>query len=323
MNLFENQLLNAGLFFIISALAGMILGPIIIPRLRQLKFGQAIREEGPQSHLHKTGTPTMGGLIFIIAFLMPIAFTLVFELDTVAYVSLALLLFGAVGFLDDYLKVVKRHNEGLKAKQKFLLQFVLGVCFTVFSLKWGTELYVPFVRGLVDFGGLYVPLMIVVFLAVDNAVNLTDGLDGLAGTVTFFVSLFFLIMGYVQNNPVVMFMAASMMGGLLAYLKFNWHPAKVFMGDTGSLALGGYVAAMAVLLKMPLFIPIFGLIYFVETLSVMIQVGVYKKTKKRVFKMAPIHHHFEMNGWNEIQIVTRFSLVTVIMSVISLILYRA
>lgn len=323
MNLFENQLLNAGMFFSISGLAGLILGPIVIPRLRQLKFGQAIREEGPQSHLHKTGTPTMGGLIFIVAFLIPIAFTLVFDLEPVAYVALALLLFGAVGFLDDYLKVVKKHNEGLKAKQKFLLQFVLALCFSVFSMKWGTELYVPFVRGLVDFGWLFAPLMIIVYLAVDNAVNLTDGLDGLAGTVTFFVSVFFLVMGFVQNNTVVIFMAASMMGGLLAYLKFNWHPAKVFMGDTGSLALGGYVAAMAVLLKMPLFIPIFGLIYFIETLSVIIQVGVYKKTKKRVFKMAPIHHHFEMSGWNEIQIVTRFSLVTIIMSVISFVLYSA
>lgn len=323
MNLFENQLLNAGMFFIISGLAGLILGPIVIPRLRQLKFGQAIREEGPQSHLYKTGTPTMGGLIFIVAFLIPIAFTLVFDLEPVAYVALALLLFGAVGFLDDYLKVVKKHNEGLKAKQKFLLQFVLALCFSVFSMKWGTELYVPFVSGLVDFGWLFTPLMIIVYLAVDNAVNLTDGLDGLAGTVTFFVSMFFLAMGFVQENTVVIIMAASMMGGLLAYLKFNWHPAKVFMGDTGSLALGGYVAAMAVLLKMPLFIPIFGLIYFIETLSVIIQVGVYKKTKKRVFKMAPIHHHFEMSGWNEIQIVTRFSLVTIVMSVISYVLYSA
>jgi phospho-N-acetylmuramoyl-pentapeptide-transferase len=159
------------------------------------------------------------------------------------------------------------------------------------------------------------------YVAIDNAVNLTDGLDGLAATITALVSIFFIIMGFKQQNEVVVMLSSAMAGGLIAYLKFNWHPAKVFMGDTGSLALGGYVGAMAVLLKMPLFIPLFGLIYFIETLSVMIQVGVYKKTKKRVFKMAPIHHHFEMMGWNEVKIVTRFSILTIIMCVISYLIY--
>jgi len=321
MNLFSNPLLNGILFFCLSGLAGLVLGPIVIPRLRHLKFGQAIREEGPQSHLYKTGTPTMGGLIFIIAFLIPIALTLTFELAKVGYVALALLAFGTVGFLDDYLKVVKKHNEGLKAKQKFGLQIILSVAFTLWAMFWGTDIYIPFVSGSVDIGWLYMPLVVVMFLAIDNAVNLTDGLDGLAATITAIVSIFFAIMGFVQGNDLVIMMASSMAGGLIAYLKFNWHPAKVFMGDTGSLALGGYVGAMAILLKMPLFIPLFGLIYFIETLSVMIQVLYYKKTKKRFFKMAPIHHHFEMLGWNEVKIVTRFSLITILMCIISYMIY--
>jgi len=321
MNLFNNPWLNGCLYFCLSGLAGLVLGPIVIPRLRQLKFGQAIREEGPQSHLYKTGTPTMGGLIFIIAFLIPIALTLTFDLAKVGYVALALLLFGAVGFLDDYLKVVKKHNEGLKAKQKFSLQFLLGIFFTLWAMLWGTDIYIPFINGTLDIGWYYMPLVIIMYLAIDNAVNLTDGLDGLAATVTAIVSIFFVIMGFVQQNDIVIMLASAMAGGLIAYLKFNWHPAKVFMGDTGSLALGGYVGAMAILLKMPLFIPLFGLVYFVETLSVMIQVLYYKKTKKRFFKMAPIHHHFEMLGWNEIKIVTRFSVVTIVMCMISYLIY--
>lgn len=321
MNLFENLWMNGAMFFILSGIAGLALGPIVIPRLRDLKFGQAIREEGPQSHLHKTGTPTMGGLIFIVAFLIPVALTLTFDLAKVAYVALAVLAFGAIGFLDDYLKVVKKHNEGLKAKQKFSLQFIMSLAFTVYALIWGTEIYIPFLDGLVDIGWLYAPLLIIMYVAIDNAVNLTDGLDGLAATITALVSIFFIIMGIKQQNEVVVMLSSAMAGGLIAYLKFNWYPAKVFMGDTGSLALGGYVGAMAVLLKMPLFIPLFGLIYFIETLSVMIQVGVYKKTKKRVFKMAPIHHHFEMMGWNEVKIVTRFSILTIIMCVISYLIY--
>ncbi len=323
MNLFSNPWLNCIAFFCLSGLAGLVLGPIVIPRLRQLKFGQAIREEGPQSHLYKTGTPTMGGLIFIVAFLVPIALTLTFEMPKVGYVALSLLAFGAVGFLDDYLKVVKKHNEGLKAKQKFGLQLILGIVFTFWAMFWGTEIYIPFVNGAVEIGWLYMPLVVVMFLAIDNAVNLTDGLDGLAATITAIVSLFFVIMGFVQQNDVVIMMASAMTGALVAYLKFNWHPAKVFMGDTGSLALGGYVGAMAILLKMPLFIPLFGLIYFIETLSVIIQVLYYKKTKKRFFKMAPIHHHFEMLGWNEVKIVTRFSLVTIIMCAIGFLIYQS
>lgn len=320
MNLFEQVNLNSLMFFIISLISGILLGPIVIPQLRKLKFGQAIREEGPQSHLYKTGTPTMGGLIFIVAFLMPIAFTLAFESSQVVFVALSILAFGAIGFLDDYLKVVKKHNEGLKAKQKFGLQLIFAIAFTWFSSTWGFDTHIPFVSRLVDLGWFYIPLVIIMFVAIDNAVNLTDGLDGLAASVTLMVSIFFFFVALKQDHNLAMFLSAAMAGGLLAYLKFNWHPAKVFMGDTGSLALGGYVGAMAILLKIPLFIPIFGLIYFIETLSVMIQVGVYKKTKKRVFKMAPIHHHFEMSGWNEIKIVSVFSGVTIIMCLISYII---
>lgn len=322
MNLFSNPMLNAIMFFAMSGISGLILGPIVIPRLTKLKFGQAIREEGPQSHLQKTGTPTMGGLIFIVAFLIPVAFSLTFDLSKVMFVAMALLSFGAVGFLDDYLKVVKKHNLGLRAKHKFMLQGILSVIFTLWSLSWGTETYIPFTTGLTDLSWFYFPLVVIMFIAIDNAVNLTDGLDGLAASITAIVSIFFMIMGFVQHDNVVIMLSAGMLGGLIAYLKFNWFPAKVFMGDTGSLALGGYVGAMAILLKMPLFIPLFGLIYFIETLSVMIQVGVYKKTKKRVFKMAPIHHHFEMVGWNEVKIVSRFSFLTILMCILSYFIYN-
>lgn len=317
MNLFDNMTLNAVMFFVLSLIASLALGPIVIPRLHAMKFGQAIREEGPQSHLQKGGTPTIGGLIFIIAFLIPVALTLTFELEKVAFVALAILGFGSVGFLDDYLKVVKKHNLGLRAKHKFALQSILSIAFAAYSLMWGTETYIPLLRTYVSLGMFYLPLIFVMFLATDNAVNLTDGLDGLASTVTAVVSVFFIAMGVIKDEWVVVLLASAMLGGLIGYLKYNWYPAKVFMGDTGSLALGGYVGAMAVLLKMPLFIPIFGLIYFIETLSVMIQVGVYKKTKKRVFKMAPIHHHYEMMGWSEVKIVTRFSVATAIACFIS------
>lgn len=317
MNLFDNMTLNAVMFFVISLIASLIVGPIVIPRLHAMKFGQAIREEGPQSHLQKGGTPTIGGLIFIVAFLIPIALSLVFEQAKVAFVVLAILGFGAIGFLDDYLKVVKKHNLGLRAKHKFLLQSILSIMFAVFAMTWGTETYIPFMRSYVSLGMFFLPLIFVMFLAIDNAVNLTDGLDGLASSVTSVVSVFFIVMGVLAGEWVVVLMASAMLGGLIGYLKFNWYPAKVFMGDTGSLALGGYVGAMAVLLKMPLLIPIFGIVYFIETLSVIIQVAVYKKTKKRVFKMAPIHHHYEMIGWSEVKIVTRFSIATAIACFIS------
>lgn len=317
MNLFSEPTYNRMMFFGLSLLSGLVIGPILIPRLTALKFGQAIREEGPQSHLHKTGTPTMGGIIFLLAFMVPLLITLAFENMETLFVICATFTFGAIGFLDDYLKVVKKHNEGLKAKQKIVLQSAASLIFALFALNWGTTTYVPFIDQPINLGLAFVPLIFIVLIATDNAVNLTDGLDGLSATVTLVVSMFFAAMGLKQHNEIIVLIALAMSGGLLAYLKFNWHPAKVFMGDTGSLALGGYVAAMAILLNMPLFIPLFGLIYFIETLSVMLQVGYYKKTKKRIFKMAPIHHHFELSGWNEVQIVSTFSAITLIMCIIS------
>lgn len=317
MNLFIEPIFNRLMFFGLSLLSGLIIGPYLIPKLTELKFGQAIREEGPQSHLHKTGTPTMGGIIFLIAFLVPLLITLAFENMEALFVISATFAFGAIGFLDDYLKVVKKHNEGLKAKQKIILQSLASLAFAVFALNWGTMTYFPLIQAPINLSVAFVPLVFIVFIATDNAVNLTDGIDGLSATVTWIVSMFFVAMGIKQGNEMVVLIALAMSGGLLAYLKFNWHPAKVFMGDTGSLALGGYVAAMAILLNMPLFIPLFGLIYFIETLSVMLQVTIYKKTKKRLFKMAPIHHHFELSGWNEIQIVSAFSIITLAMCVVS------
>lgn len=304
--------------FIVSQCAG----PVVIPRLRTLKFGQAIREEGPQAHLAKAGTPTMGGIIFLVAVWIPLALVLAFENLKLLYVLSAMTLFGLIGFLDDYLKVIKHHNEGLKAREKFCLQMLAAIGFAVWGASWGTHVSFPLIAGGVDIGLFYIPIMALMYVAVDNAVNFTDGLDGLATTVTLVVSLFFLVMSIVQGQMEAMILSATVIGALFGYLRFNWHPARVFMGDMGSLALGGYVASMSVLLGIPFFIPLFGCIYFVEILSVIIQVLVYKKTQKRVFKMAPIHHHYELKGLSEVRIVLRFSAVTLLGCLITFVLYR-
>lgn len=320
LTIFEYNYMYYMTFFILSLVGGLILGPVIIPQLKKLKFGQAIREEGPQSHLSKGGTPTIGGLIFITAFLIPVCFFLMQSYEVI-YVLTGLLAFGVIGFLDDYIKVVRKHNLGLKAKQKMGLQILVSLILAIMAIKLGSTIYLPVIGYQVELGLAFVPFMLFYFIAVDNAVNLTDGLDGLAASVTTIVMLAFAYLAYLQDKPEMVMLSLAMAGALIAYLKFNWHPAKVFMGDTGSLALGGIVAAMAVVLKLQLWIPVIGLIYVIETLSVVIQVSVYKKTKKRVFKMAPIHHHFELLGYTEKKIVGTFSLVTLIMSIIGILIY--
>jgi phospho-N-acetylmuramoyl-pentapeptide-transferase len=307
----------AGVYFGLALIASLFLGPVVIPQLRKLKFGQAIREEGPQSHMHKQGTPTMGGFIFLTAFLFVMAVFFMNQPEVV-FVILSMVLFGGIGFLDDYIKVIRKHNLGLRSKQKLGLQLLAAIILTVFAAQFGTMTHLPFALGDYELGIWFFPMMVFIFLAVDNAVNLTDGLDGLATSVTIVVILFYAVVAALQGQTALMWSACALSGAMFGYLRFNWHPAKVFMGDTGSLALGGVVAAYAIALKIPFFIPIVGLVYVIENLSVIIQVGYYKKTKKRFFKMAPIHHHFELSGWREVKIVLTFAAVTAAAGIIAL-----
>lgn len=307
------NLLIKGIYTLIIAFVLCIfVCPVLIPFLHRLKFGQTVRDDGPQTHLQKTGTPTMGGLAFLAAFVLSAIFmTPTHETIAVILVTIG---FGLIGFIDDYIKVVKKRSLGLKPMQKIVGQLIICVLFMVYLNKSGvgTEIYIPFTGGKTwDLGILFIPFCIIAVLATVNGVNLTDGLDGLADGVTLIVCVFFTMCAYAAGNGIVT-AGGAMIGGLLAFLIFNAYPAKVFMGDTGSLALGGFIVACAFILKMPLFILIAGIIYVVETLSVAIQVTVYKKTKKRVFKMAPLHHHFELSGWSETKVVTLFYVITAI-----------
>lgn len=305
---------------LLSFILTCLIGVKIIPMLTKLKFGQFVRQDGPQSHLEKQGTPTIGGLMFILS---GVIVTLVYYKQIVTLMPFIILTvgFAIVGFLDDIIKITKKQSEGLKAYQKFGLQLVISIGFLAY-LRYvsliGTAILVPFVEGLEwELGIFYYPLMLVVILGTTNGVNFTDGLDGLSSSVTAVVAISFVLLGVYYNMDGALY-SGIIFGGLLGFLVFNTYPAKVFMGDTGSLALGGFVAAFSIINRIPLFIPLFGLIYLVEALSTIIQVAYYKKTKKRIFKMAPIHHHFELGGVKETRIVAVFTIVTIIMSIITL-----
>ncbi len=304
---------------IIAFIAGVIICPALIPVLHKLKYGQTERDDGPKSHLKKSGTPTMGGISILGALLVSSLFFTHQNNDGIA-VLVVTMAFGVIGFIDDYIKVVKKRSLGLRAYQKMVLQFIVFVLFAVYvyKSKIGTKIYIPFTDGfMVDLGILYFPFMFFVLVGTVNGVNLTDGLDGLAGGVTMIVAAFFLIEAWAIRSGISM-LSGAVIGGLFAFLIFNAYPAKVFMGDTGSLALGGYVAASAIILKMPLFIVIVGLVYLCESLSVIIQVLYFKSTGgKRFFKMAPIHHHFELCGWSETKIVFVFYILTALMCLIA------
>lgn len=310
---------------IIAFVISVVLCPIFIPFLKKLKFGQYIRDEGPKWHEGKSGTPTMGGIVFLVA----TAITAVFYLKGNTHVAAVLFVtlgFGLIGFLDDYIKVVMKRNLGLKAWQKMLGQLVVTGIFGFYITKYtelGTKIIIPFTGGkLWNLGVLFIPFVFVVILGTVNGVNFTDGLDGLASSVTVLVATFFTIVAFFEGNDVSP-ITTAVVGSLMGFLLYNVYPAKVFMGDTGSLALGGFVAATAIMLKMPLFILLVGIIYFVEVLSVIMQVTYFKATKgKRIFKMAPIHHHFEMCGWSETRVVAVFSIVTAVMSMIALVAYK-
>ena len=303
---------------LISFALCVIMGPVIIPILRRLKMGQTEREDGVKSHLKKTGTPTMGGVIILLSIVITSVFYIK-DYPKILPILFVTLGFGLIGFLDDYLKVVMRRSDGLYPKQKMALQIVVTAIFAFYILKFtdvSLAMLLPFSGGkYLNIGWLAVPVM---FIAVIGTVNFTDGLDGLASSVTVLVATFFTVVA-IGTKSGISPITCAVVGALLGFLLFNVYPASVFMGDTGSLALGGFVASTAYMLQMPIFIIIVGLVYLVEVVSVIIQVTYFKKTGgKRFFKMAPIHHHFELCGWSETKVVAVFSIITAILCLIAL-----
>jgi len=314
--------INIGITILIAFLISVVITKLEIPVLRE-KAGQNIREDGPESHLSKAGTPSMGGIAIIsAAAIASLAAGLIWQakITDLLVILFVFIGFGLIGFFDDYLKVIKKHNLGLRAYQKFGLQIVISVALAVFLANYSdgsTLVYIPFADIYFDFGIMYIPFIVFVVLAMTNAVNLTDGLDGLASGVTAFVTLFFAVVGMGYGLASGAYFCAAVCGACAGFLVFNKNPAKVFMGDTGSLALGGGLAAAAIVMKLELLLPIVGLIYVIEALSVIMQVGYFKLTKgKRIFKMAPIHHHFEKCGYHERQVVVGFWIFTVVCCVI-------
>lgn len=302
----------------------ILLGPITIPTLKRFKFGQSIREEGPQSHMKKAGTPTMGGIMFIIAIVVTTMVVSGKMTGTLWVVLLTTAGYGVIGLLDDGLKIVRRRNLGLRAYQKLIGQITFAFILAYFaynSKDIGSTIHIPFTDVYFDLGIWYIPFIIFFIVGTTNAVNLTDGLDGLASSITLIVGVFFAVVTYLigtDNESIgsLSIFCGALVGSLLGFLKYNSYPAQVFMGDTGSLALGGAISAIAVLLKMPLIVVIVGGIYVMETLSVIIQVTSFKLTGKRVFKMSPLHHHFEQIGWHETKVVAWFSILTAIFCLI-------
>ncbi len=318
-------MINETILAIIIAFAiSAVLCPIVIPFLHRLKFGQQVREDGPQTHLKKAGTPTMGGLIILSGIVITSLFYIP-EYPKIIPVLFVTVGFGIIGFLDDYIKIVMKRSEGLNPKQKMAGQILITAIFTYYLMNSGdvgTRILVPFTGGFdggcwLDLGYLYIPFVFVVMLGTDNGVNFTDGLDGLCTSVTILVATFLTIIALGEGSGISP-ITGAVVGSLLGFLLFNVYPAKVFMGDTGSLALGGFVAASALMMQMPLFILIIGFIYLIEVLSVIIQVTYFKKTGgKRIFKMAPIHHHFELCGWSETRVVAVFSIITAILCLVA------
>lgn len=304
--------------FIVCALVG----PVLIPYLHKLKFGQSIRECGPASHMKKSGTPTMGGLMMLAALIIALLWG-----QFTPHVIIALVLtvgHAVIGFIDDYIKVVMKRNLGLTAKQKFLLQFILAGAYVYFAETHihNTELWVPFVNMTVDLGWGYYVLAFLLLVGTTNAVNLTDGLDGLVSFVSLPVTMVFAFIAYMQGMLDLCGFSLGLTGACLGFLLFNRHPAQVFMGDTGSLALGGAVAAMALLTHTELLLVLVGGIYVAEALSVIIQVTYFRFTGgKRIFRMAPLHHHFELGGWKEVKVVRVFTLVSCVLSILGLSLW--
>ena len=315
---------------LLSFAVTIILGIIIVPILRKLKVGQIERSDGPETHLKKQGTPTMGGIIIIITMILVITGAYIYLTATgqneVANKLLPMLLisigFGTIGFIDDFKKLVLKNTKGLKPSYKMIGLLVISVAYVVYLLQilhFDTQTYIPIAKTYIDLPiYLYIPFAIIVILATTNAINLTDGIDGLSSSVSAIIITCLAVIGMIFAIPEVSVFASCVIGAILGFLMFNLHPAKVFMGDTGSLLLGGVISAIALYLKMPILLIVIALIPVLETLSVIIQVAYYKKTGKRVFKMAPLHHHFELSGWKENKVVIVFSLITLLLCVIGL-----
>ena len=308
---------------VVSCALSGLLGYLLLPVLRALKAGQSIREIGPTWHNNKAGTPMMGGLMFIFAAIIVLLCNLPFMADySVFFVLILSLSFGFIGFLDDFTKIKYRRNLGLTSIQKAMLQMAISALFLYAMYRTGnmdTHLYIPFANVSINLHPIvYIFFAMFVMVGCDNSVNLTDGVDGLSSSVTLPVMVFFTAASVAMGRFDLALLPASLTGGLIAYLFYNWHPAKVFMGDTGSLFLGGVVCAMAFALEMPLILILVGFVYICETLSVILQVGYFKLTHgKRLFKMSPIHHHFEMCGWKEEKIVLTFASVSAVMCILA------
>ncbi len=304
---------------LISFAISVVLSPIFIPFLKKLKFGQFVRDEGPESHLKKAGTPTMGGLIILCSVVITSLFYVKEDKEIIPVLFLTLG-FGLIGFLDDYIKVVMKRSLGLRAWQKFLAQVVVTTIFYFYITRTcglGTETIIPFYGTITLPNYIFIPLMYFVIIGTANGANFTDGLDGLASSVTVCIATFFSVIAIGVGSGIAP-ITCAVVGSLLGFLVYNVYPARVFMGDTGSLALGGFVAATAYMLKMPFFIVIVAFIYLAEVLSVMLQVTYFKLTNgKRIFKMAPIHHHFELCGWSETRVVAIFSIVTALLCLVA------
>ena len=315
---------------LITFVISVILASIIIPILKKLKVGQIERDDGPASHLKKQGTPTMGGIIIIITMIISVIGTYIYLLITgrvdLAKNLIPLLLltigFGVIGFIDDYKKLVLKNTDGLKPSYKMLGLLVISVAYVLFltqGLEIGTDTYIPIIKTYITLPTyIYVPAAIVVILATTNAINLTDGIDGLSSSISSIIITALTVIGIKIGMPEVSIFGSIVIGATIGFLMFNLHPAKVFMGDTGSLLLGGVISGLALYLKMPLLLLVIALVPALETLSVIIQVLYFKTTGKRFFKMAPLHHHFELSGWKESKVVIVFSIVTLLSCIVGL-----
>ena len=316
-----NDYLNRTLLpVLISFFIAVIIGPHVIKLLTRVKAGQTEREEGLESHQKKTGTPTMGGFIFIIPFVI-IGICYGSRHKEVIPVLILTIGFGLIGFIDDYIKVVKKHNLGLRAWQKILGQFIITVIFAAYIENFtdiSLAMKIPFTNIFLDFGIFNIPVLFFIALGTANGTNFTDGVDGLCASVTAAVAAFFIAAACVYGATGAEVMSSAMLGALLGYLVYNVYPGKVMMGDTGSLAIGGFVTAIAYVMQMPIFIVIAGFIYALEVISVILQVSYFKITHgKRIFRMAPIHHHFEKGGWSETKVVNVFTTVTILLCLIA------
>lgn len=303
----------------IAMLSTWLVTKMLIPYFREHQLGQYIREEGPSGHKSKSGTPTMGGIAIMIGIIIGILCDGKLNGDKLAII-ISMVLFGLIGYIDDYEKIAKKNNLGLNAKQKILLQLIFSIGIGIYMMLYGgtgTKIFIPFLKESIDFGWLFIPFVIFVEVAMTNSVNLTDGLDGLASAITIIVAITFGIIGYNIGDNNMLLSGIAISGSLIGFLYFNKFPAKIFMGDTGSMALGGVLSAVAIVSGMEFILPLAGIIYVAEAVSVIIQVVYFKKTGgKRFFKMAPLHHHFELSGIREYKVVIIFSLFTMLASII-------